>query len=130
MLLEPVMIGNNLMNDIRVDKDELLKTLNTNLENHTSTLKKAMSARNTEIKKQLSELLLLMESSVDFQAKETITFPMPDDHTNDYERVIKMVKMSVDEVIELNESQFDQLVLDNWHWKKEFMFKSAGYLGG
>lgn len=40
----------------------------------------------------------------------------PEDHTKDYERAIKMIEMTQQEQIELNEHDFATLVLDEWDW--------------
>lgn len=63
----------------------------------------------------------------DDKQPEDIIFPMPVDHTDDYERAREMYTMSIDDVIELTENEFDQLVLDNWGWKGEFLRTTSAY---
>ena len=38
-----------------------------------------------------------------------------------------MVEMTQDDVIELNEDQFDKLVMDNWSWKEQLQLTSSMY---
>jgi hypothetical protein len=53
--------------------------------------------------------------------------PEPQDHTIDYDRVIKMLEMSVDSLIELDEGAFDQYVMDNWSWKGDALATNEMY---
>jgi hypothetical protein len=46
--------------------------------------------------------------------------PVPEDHTKDYDQVIEMLKMSVDEELEIESDQFACYVMDDWDWKEDF----------
>jgi len=59
--------------------------------------------------------------------RRRITLPEPQDHTNDYDRVITMLEMSVDSVIELDDVAFDQYVMDNWSWKGDALATNSMY---
>lgn len=58
-----------------------------------------------------------------------IRMPEPTDHTNDYDRIIRMLDMHQEEKIEIDEQMFAQYVMDDWDWKTEFVNTSAMYLG-
>lgn len=60
--------------------------------------------------------------------KRAIALPEPIDHTRDYDRVIAMLEMSVDEDIELMSHEFDQYVLDNWQWKELAFLTNTQYV--
>lgn len=49
--------------------------------------------------------------------RRSISLPEPIDRTKDYDRVIAMLEMSVEDEVELEEHDFDRYVLDNWEWK-------------
>ena len=51
----------------------------------------------------------------------------PQDQTADYDRAIRMMEMSEDEIIEISELDFECYVLDNWAWKKNFLISNMGY---
>ena len=38
-----------------------------------------------------------------------------------------MLELSVDDVITLSETEFDQLVMDEWNWKQSFVATSSFY---
>jgi len=51
------------------------------------------------------------------QITTQIRLPAPEDHTADYDRVIRMLEMSVDDELEITSHEFDWYVMDNWQWK-------------
>jgi hypothetical protein len=52
----------------------------------------------------------------------------PENHTDDYERAIRMTNMSIYDTVELSEDEFDSYVLNNWEWKKRFLISNSAYL--
>lgn len=117
----------SLMPDVKVKKEELLATLKANLKAHQAEVKSLLLSRQTEIAEYLTMQLDKISESDTYQPKENIHFPLPKDNSKSYEKAIRMVEMSVDETITLNEMQFDQLVMDNWHWKQDLLATSALY---
>ena len=57
-----------------------------------------------------------------------IGLPEPEDHTDDYDRVIMMAHMSVDDTITLSEDEFAMYVMDQWRWKQDFAETTLRYL--
>ena len=51
----------------------------------------------------------------------------PEDHTRDYERVLKMLEMCTEDFVELNEDEFAQYVMDDWRWKHSFLLSNSAY---
>ena len=51
----------------------------------------------------------------------------PKDHTDDYDRVIGMLKMSVDNEIIVDDSDYRKFILDQWDWSRQFSSSSASY---
>jgi len=51
----------------------------------------------------------------------------PVSYEDNYNRAIRMLELSVEEQIELEEQIFNQLVLDEWHWKQMFTSMNATY---
>ena len=47
--------------------------------------------------------------------------------SDNYTRAIRMLELSVEDVIEIEEHIFNQLVLDEWGWKQQFTAMSALY---
>ncbi len=53
--------------------------------------------------------------------------PKPVSYADEYTRAIRMLELSVEDIIEIQDSVFDQLVLDEWHWKTSFVASTALY---
>ena len=51
----------------------------------------------------------------------------PVSYADSYTRAIRMLELSVDDVIELEQDVFNQLVLDEWNWKRNFILSNATY---
>jgi hypothetical protein len=47
--------------------------------------------------------------------------------TKDYDRVLKMLDMTTDEVVVLSEDDFAQYVMDEWQWKEQFSQINSTY---
>lgn len=45
---------------------------------------------------------------------------VPKNHAKDYDQVIKMVEMSVDDTLKLRADEFACYVMDDWEWKPDF----------
>jgi len=54
----------------------------------------------------------------------------PNSYEKDYSRAIRMLELSVEEIIEVEEDVFNQLVLDEWHWKHSFSVTNTMYKAG
>lgn len=52
----------------------------------------------------------------------------PYDHTRDYDRLIEMLGMSVDDAVELTNREFGQYVQDDWEWKSDWASSNSKYL--
>jgi len=51
----------------------------------------------------------------------------PKDHTQEYDVVLKMLALTIDQEIELNDRQFRQFVMDEWDWKNDFIRTASNY---
>lgn len=52
----------------------------------------------------------------------------PEDHSQDYERAIRMMQASVFDQVRLTPQEFDAYVLNNWEWKKQFIASNTFYV--
>jgi hypothetical protein len=126
-MLKNGMLQGRLMNSVKVKKSELLTTLKLNLKHHQIDVEEALILRHTETREYFESKLDSLTKNPDYQIKERITFPIPEDNSKEYEKVIRMVEMTQDDIIELDESQFDMLVMDNWGFKNTLIQTSAFY---
>jgi hypothetical protein len=54
--------------------------------------------------------------------------PVPVDHTIDYDRVIRLVELDINDTMTLDEAEVGMYVMDDWHWKREFQTTNAYYV--
>lgn len=115
------------MNAIKVKKSELLDKLKANRANHSDQFEKAAVG----YRKRVIEVL---ESRLDDARKGKLpvlvfNLPLPVDQTKAYDRAIGMLELSVDDVIELEEHDYQQYVLDEWTWSQSASTSNAFYIG-
>ena len=108
---------NGIMPSVKIKKEDLLKELNNNLETHLKEVEEALENRRVQLRRVFKIVIDDIDNKPDFQPINSYNYPKPDDHRDAYTKAIKMVEMSQDDVIELDDSQFDRLVMDNWEWK-------------
>jgi len=58
-----------------------------------------------------------------------ISLSPPEDHTREYEVLLDMLYMSVDETITLDFEQFECYVRDEWEWSRGWYVGSSGLTG-
>lgn len=116
-----------LISSVKINKNELLEVIKQNLKKHEEDIKEALSLRRTQIVEELSSVLNEIKESEVHQPKESYHFPIPKDNSDEYKKAIRMIEMTQDLVIELDEGQFERLVLDKWFWKNELRTTSALY---
>lgn len=130
------------MKEVNVRKDDLLEVLKENREKHYDLYEKALKGYKDKVREELNDALERARERVDeyltkVEAGQVLdislyvgpraNLPMPKEHTEDYDRAIKMVEMSVDDTLELTEVEFAELVMDDWGWKSQFIQTSTSY---
>lgn len=116
------------MHSVKINKDELLKIVRENKTKHVSEYEEAVIDYKTGVVKLAKENLKLANSGDLSKIARIKAAPhAPTSYEDNYNRAIRMLELSVDEVIELEEDVFNQLVLDEWAWKRAFSAMSASY---
>lgn len=113
------------MNAIVVNKENLLATITRNRDKHRTIFIEAQKSYREAVIKELDSMLADARSGK--QIRRSLTLVEPMDQTKDYDRAIKMLEMSVDNEIELAETDFRSYVLDEWHWKGQFNLSNSRY---
>lgn len=104
------------MKTVKVNVEELLKTVKKNRDAHRELFLKAQEGYREMVIEELDRML--SDARTGKPLRVSIKAPQPEDHTDDYDRVLKMLIMSVDEEIELDVLEFDRYVMDNWEWAR------------
>lgn len=113
------------MQTVRVDRDELLAKIKGNRDRHRSEFEQAFEGFRRKMRERLEEHLDMLAKGE--TPPITLNLVIPKDHTDDYDQVIEMLIMSVEESVELQHHEFAQYVRDDWGWKNEHITTSAFY---
>ena len=111
--------------EVTVTKVELLGVLEKNREGHREKFLKAQKAYRQRAIEELDRSL--EDARMGRDIRLIISLPKPEDHTEDYDREIRMLKMSVSDQITLQSYEFDQFVMDRWDWSQKFTTTASSY---
>ena len=113
------------MDKVRIKKSELLTAVKKNRENHRTIFLEALDGYKKEMTSRLESMLVDIRHGK--RISHSISLPQPMDQTKEYDQAIKMLEMSVDEIIELDDESFRNLVMDDWRWKEQFSASNIAY---
>ena len=109
---------------VTVKKEDLIKRLKENLENHKKTYETACEGFRIEIKERLDKAT---EQYKEGKTPSPINFVPPETHEEDYEVIISMLEMSVDEEVTLSISEYRRYAEDKWDWAERFKLTASTY---
>ena len=113
------------MNIIKVRKNKLLEILKSNREKHRAIFEDALIGYRELAIEKLDEALDDAREGRKINMYFALVEPM--DQTEDYDRAIGMLEMSVDDEVEMDRREYDQYVMDNWDWTGQFSASNATY---
>jgi hypothetical protein len=111
--------------EVKVSKAELLVILRENRSKHRDTFLEAQKKYRERVIEELERSLADARSGNDI--RRDIRLPVPEDHTSDYDREIRMLEMEVEDTILIPSHQFDWFVMDKWSWSPSFAANTVGY---
>lgn len=118
------------METVNVKKDRLLGALHANRETHQKDFEIAWDAfREKAIANFDQRLKALKQAKRGEKLELYVNLVVPEDHTEDYDRAIEMLDWETGDEVELQQSEFQQLVQDNWGWKQNFTASNIMYTG-
>lgn len=117
----------NVMHSVKIDRLELLKIVKENATKHVADYDEAVIDFKAAVIKVAKTNLKIANTG----ELEKFTFQRmpstPVNYADNYTRAIRMLELSVEETIDVEEQVFNQLVLDEWGWKQAFVAQSALY---
>ena len=116
------------MQSVKVNVRELLEIIKFNRDRHRAIFEKAMAAYRQAAIAELDAAIDDARSGK--KIRRSLTLIEPEDYTREYERVIAMLEMTIDEVVEISARDFAKYVRDEWEWKEQFIFSNSSYVGG
>lgn len=119
------MLDDSGMSVITVKKAELLETIKKNREEHRNIFLEAQKGFREQFISELDKMLADARAGKDFRLH--VGLAVPQDHTKDYDRIIRMLEMSIADEVKITEQEFTQYVQDEWGWKRDFIGTSNNY---
>lgn len=118
------------MNSVKINRLELLAIVKENATKHVAAYDEAVEDYKAVVLKiAQSNLKLAKTGELESFAKIKSVPKAPENYASSYSRAIRMLELSVEEVIDVEQDTFNQLVLDEWAWKHNFIATSAMYKG-
>jgi hypothetical protein len=116
------------MRSVKLAKDALLQIVRENKEKHVSDFTEAVADYKRAVASLCQKNHELAQTGELSKLEQIRAMPMlPVSYEDNYSRAIRMLELSVDDVIELEDQIFNQLVLDEWSWKRGFTASAALY---
>lgn len=113
------------MQSVNLKRDILLGKIKSNREAHRAIFEEATIGYRKAVIAELDSMIA--DAKAGKRIRHSINLIEPMDQTKEYDRVISMLEMSIDESVELEQHEFAQYVLDDWHWKGQFMASNMHY---
>lgn len=116
------------MHAVKVNRKELLKIVTDNKEKHIKDFAESVEDYKAATLKLAEANLELVKTGDLEQIAKTKPMPgKPVSYENNYTRAIRMLELSVEKEIDVEEDVFNQLVLDEWSWKNAFVASASLY---
>lgn len=113
------------MKTVKVNRLQLLEKVKANRTTHRTTFEEALDGYREQAIKELEASLA--EAKAGKRIRRGLELVEPMDMTREYDRVITMLEMSVEEELEVTQQEVMQYVMDDWNWKHQFEAVSAAY---
>lgn len=113
------------MKTVRINREKLIEAVESNLLKHQQEFDEALDGYHEQQQKALQQALRVFRKTQ--KMPQQVVLPVPVSYEAEYLRALDMLRYSVDSVIELDANEFEQLVRDNWSWKRAFTAASAMY---
>lgn len=116
------------MRSVKLNKDELLKIVRENKEKHIKEYAESVEDyRAAVLKISTANLKIAKTGEVEKFGQIKSVPSKPVSYEDSYTRAIRMLELSVEDTIELEDDIFNQLVLDEWTWKHQFVASASLY---
>jgi len=115
------------MKNVTLAKAELIAVITSNQLTHNQEYAEMMQAFKVEVATETKAMIEFNASrEKDFRTSIDVREPMS--HNDEYDRILSMLNMSVDDNITLSQEEYRQYVLDEWSWAGMFAMSKTRYL--
>lgn len=123
------------MREVKVRRDELLVKIRENRIKHVAEYDEAVAGYKEAAAEAIDSATAKLKRQVEeLRAGEVIALTavmfnlrVPQNHSKDYDQVIAMLEMSVDDELSIRSDEFACYVMDDWDWKGDFLDVSNSY---
>lgn len=115
------------MDDVKLNKDELIEKIRENMETHQATYEAAIEEFNRQQVELLEDMVAKARAGKPFDRLALSRLPVPENHMEDYRRALALLEMEVRKEIKLGPHEFNRYVLDEWEWTRNFAVNTASY---
>jgi hypothetical protein len=116
------------MREVKVKRGELVAKVHANREKHIAEYQlacagykqDALASIDNAVAALRAQIGALKEGELIRLAAVQFSLPYPESHEEDYDQVLEMLSMSVDDEITIQADDFACYAMDKWDWKKKF----------
>jgi hypothetical protein len=116
------------MQNITVDKAELIAKIQQNREEHKALYEEAVVVYRQRAIEEIEKVLA--EAKRGDKIRHAFALPVPEEHTEDFDRALEMLEWEQGNSIVLAEYEFAQLVQNEWGWARNFAANTTSYTTG
>lgn len=117
-----------IMQEVNIEKSVLLPIVISNREKHNQIYNAAVSGYWIKAEEVLNSKITQIQKQEKIDNYLNLSFP--ENHEEDYNRVIQMVELSSDAILNLSQTEFSQYVRNNWNWRQSFLGTNSNYITG
>ncbi len=113
------------MEEITVKKSRLIEIITKNRTEHRAIFDEACVGYAKMMEQELETRLKEIRSGK--KIVRITAMAVPEDHTGDYDRVLKMLDLAEETEIVLQERDVAMYIMDDWQWKQNFLISNSHY---
>lgn len=113
------------MKTIKISKKKLLHQIQKNLQEHKFIYNEAMESWQTKVRLALADALEQARKETKFITD--LELMEPECHIDEYENIIERINWHEEDIIELDQREFNQFILDKWDWQYSFLTTASSY---
>jgi hypothetical protein len=115
------------MQDVKIDKETLIAQIEANMKTHQATYEKAVEVFTRKQTELLEDLLAKARAGRGFDRLALSRMPVPENHLEDYEVALEMLRLDLRNTIELEYHDYRKYYRDEWEWQRSFLANTTSY---
>lgn len=116
------------MKNITVSKADLITKITSNRAKHAQEYTEAHAGWRTAVLEALAKAQTTFADTEDTSCLyDAYRLAKPEDHTDDYDRVLGMLDWDESDRVVLSDSDFARFIQDDWEWSHGFRAQSSAY---